>query len=168
MARFRRLLWVGIVAGLAAFAAPSAHAGGTQQFIRGDINLDGLWDIADPVALLNWLFVPGMGTPPPCADSADANDDGAVETSDAIYLLNFLFVPGAPPFPEPLTCGVDPTPDGLDCAMYTACGPGGGVDFGQFVIDLFAATSDETDPEPVNGLDFIFDDDPAIFATLLP
>lgn len=162
----RRLL-LGCALGVAMLQAPDAHAQTQTRFIRGDINIDGLWDIADPIALLNWLFVPGAGVEPPCADSADANDDGVVELSDALYQLNFLFLPGGPPFPEPTTCGVDPTDDALDCDRYDFC-PQMGVDFNQFVIGLFATTSDDADPVDVNGIDFFFDDDPTAYAALLP
>lgn len=88
-----------------------------EQFIRGDINQDGGFDIGDPVTLLGSLFVPG--TPPSmCQDAEDANDDGSIDLSDGIFLLSALFVAGSPT-PTPAACGVDPTPaDALDCASY--------------------------------------------------
>ena len=39
--------------------------------------------------------------------------------------------------------------------------------FSQFVQDQFAATADDTDPEPVDDVDFAFDEDPAAFDSLL-
>ncbi|MEM7261744.1 MAG: dockerin type I domain-containing protein [Planctomycetota bacterium] len=146
----------------------SALAGTESQFIRGDVNIDGDVDIADPVALLQWMFIPGGGSPPECADSADANDDGAIDMADVIYSLSAQFVAGAPPIPAPNTCGIDATPDLLTCDSFDLCPDVmTGVDFNQFVLDRFAETSDFTEPTPVNLLTFIFNDDPAAFDALL-
>ncbi len=61
-----------------------------------DCNEDGLLDIADPVCLLNHLFV---NLPPtlPCGPLGslnlfDANADGAIDISDAVWKLNWMFV----------------------------------------------------------------------------
>lgn len=83
-------------------------------FIRGDLNASGSVNLADGVALLSALFVPG--TPPlECDDVGDANDDGNLNLQDPVYLLNAIFVPTAPPLPAPSTCGADPTPDPINC-----------------------------------------------------
>ncbi len=90
-------------------------------FLRGDANQDGVVNITDAVATLDFLF---LGDPASlaCGDAADSNDDGAVNLSDAIMTLNFLFLGGAAiPLPGPESCGVDPTQDGLDCASFAAC-----------------------------------------------
>lgn len=84
------------------------------EFVRGDANGDGGFDLSDAVFLLSYLFLGGPH--PPCEDAADADDAGTLEITDAIYILGHLFL-GAPaprpPFPKP---GTDPTPDGLeDC-----------------------------------------------------
>ncbi len=85
-------------------------------FVRGDANSDGGFDISDPVFTLSALFVPGSA-PSSCEDASDANDDGTVDISDSVYSLSALFVTGSPqpslPYPA---CGIDPTPDMLDCA----------------------------------------------------
>lgn len=98
-------------------------------FLRGDANGDDSIDIADAVAVLAVLFVPG--TPPlECPDIGDANDDGNFDISDGIYLLSFLFVPGSPPPADPYPAdGDDPTPDSLlpDCAPIGPTGPRGFV-----------------------------------------
>lgn len=83
-------------------------------FIRGNANGDSTVDLADPVFILNHLFL-GGADPRPCLDAADANDDGGVDVTDAIFVLNFLFLGGdrpQAPFPFP---GADPTADGNDC-----------------------------------------------------
>ena len=86
------------------------------DFRRGDVNSDGFFNLADPIACLQVLFVPGQAFTP-CEDSMDANDDGLLDLSDPITVLSFLFgtgVPMAAPFPD---CGTDPTPDMLDCQL---------------------------------------------------
>ncbi|MFQ5654048.1 MAG: hypothetical protein ACE5GW_04880, partial [Planctomycetota bacterium] len=92
-----------------------------DQFIRGDVNADGTFNIADPVSLLSELFVPG--TPPgPCADAGDVNDDGSKNIADAVSALSSLFVPGTPPPSAPHPgCGPDPSDDTLDCADFPPC-----------------------------------------------
>ncbi len=87
------------------------------QFIRGDFNNDGLVNISDPSALLNFLFIGGPNTS--CRDTADGNGDLAVNLSDAIWVLGFLFL-GQPPPPAPFPeCGV--IEGGLGCDSYAPC-----------------------------------------------
>ncbi|MEM7164839.1 MAG: dockerin type I repeat-containing protein [Planctomycetota bacterium] len=111
----RQLLQVAVLIGVFSLV-PTATFG----FIRGDANSDGSVSIADPIALLNVLFVPG--TPPlACADAGDGNDDGALNIADAVYVLNALFVPGSSPIPAPYpTSGTDPTPDSLPSCAPTS------------------------------------------------
>lgn len=91
------------------------------QFIRGDANADFGVNIADAVFILDHLFT--QGPAPTCRDTADTNDDGMLNIADPIALLGYLFSQGLPP-PEPFgACGVDPTPDPLDCASYVFCQP---------------------------------------------
>ncbi len=81
------------------------------RFLRGDTTGDRTIDLADPIAVLAYLFS-GLERLS-CPDAADANDDGTLNLGDPVYLLQFLFAGGAPPrppYPEP---GVDPTPDDL-------------------------------------------------------
>jgi len=83
-------------------------------FLRGDVNMDGVINMADANYLLAALFVAGSPQPP-SQDAADANDSGSVEIADAMYILNYLFSNGPqPPAPFPAP-GQDPTPDGLGC-----------------------------------------------------
>ncbi len=95
-------------------------------FHRGDPDGSGALDLADPVFLLEHLFL--GGAPPNCLESADANNDGAVDVSDAVFLLSFLFVGGEeppPPGPPGRPCGREPekwdSQFGLGCASYPRC-----------------------------------------------
>lgn len=89
---------------------------GPPDFIRGDCNGDGGFDISDAIASLGGLFSGGVTN---CKDACDCNDDGNYDISDPISALANLFSGGpAPtaPFPD---CGPDPTADPLDCLSYT-------------------------------------------------
>ena len=90
-------------------------------FVRGDSNGDGGINLADVINSLFFTFnIPGGISP--CDDASDVNDDGILNLADGIFLLNYLFQPPAPPPPEPFpNCGIDPTPDGLDCASFPPC-----------------------------------------------
>ena len=100
-------------------------AGGTQKPM--DFNQDGNYDISDPTALLNHLFLGGAA--PPCADNSvehpaniallDANGDGAIDISDAIHALGFLFLGGQ----RPSMCLDDECPCILivDCPDNASC-----------------------------------------------
>ena len=103
--------------------SPSNRDGGTAEraagfgytgpsFIRGDVDGDGVPDLTDAIAVLEYLFRHGVV---PCEKAADSNDDGFLDLSDAIAVLFYLFS-GGPSIPEPFpTAGQDPTPDGLSC-----------------------------------------------------
>ena len=104
----------------------------SQLFLRGDTNRDGRFDLLDPLALLEFLFL--GATELGCPDAADFDDDGLVELNDAIAPFNTLFLDAtaAPADPWP-HFGVDPTIDRLPCeaplpTLGTAeADPGGGV-----------------------------------------
>ncbi len=99
--------------------SPSIGEDPGYPFRRGDMNASGGVDLSDAVAILGYLFL-GVN-PPTCMDAADWNDDGFLDISDAIDLLNFFFLGGRgsrPPYPD---CGIDPTPDGIDCSSYEPC-----------------------------------------------
>ena len=104
-----------------------------EDFSRGDCNLDDLVNIADAVNALGILF--GGSGPALCPDACDINDDGALDIADPIALLALLFGSGGQP-PDPLSCGQDPTPDGLDCpqtspdCQNSGCVPGSVCDDG--------------------------------------
>ena len=82
------------------------------EFIRGDANGDAALDIADPIAILQYLFEGGSTD---CLAALDANDSDQVNIADPIAVLATLFS-GAGPLAAPYpTCGVDPTPGMLTC-----------------------------------------------------
>ncbi len=88
-------------------------------FVRGDFNDDSHLDIADPVSVLDYLFLGGDSAG--CLDAGDANDDGAVDIADALSTLGYLFLGAAAPrapFPD---CGRDPTADALSCETRSSC-----------------------------------------------
>ena len=88
------------------------------EFVRGDANVDGTFDVADPIRSFEVLFAAGFS---PCLRALDANDDGAVDLADPIYSLAFLFSAGpAPTAPYP-GCGGDPTADLLSCGSFGIC-----------------------------------------------
>ena len=82
--------------------------GGGGQFRRGDANSDAAVNLADAVAIFNFLFL--GGDEPTCLDASDTNDaDDALNLTDGVYLLNFLFLGGDPiPDPGPFDCGPEP------------------------------------------------------------
>jgi hypothetical protein len=70
--------------------------------------------------VLSYLFAGAV--PAPCIAAADATDDGAVNITDGVFLLLHLFRSGEV-LPAPFSsCGVDLTPDALDCSAFAACG----------------------------------------------
>jgi hypothetical protein len=82
------------------------------DFVRGDVNGDGIVSLADAYFLVNWLHRGGPA--PECPDAADADDDGKVDIADPIATLTSLFLAGSA-LPAPRSPGLDPTPDALDC-----------------------------------------------------
>jgi len=88
------------------------------EFQRGDINQDGMVDIADPVQGLAAQF---QGLLTTCMLAEDVNDDGVVNIADPIYQLTNLFSMGPNPNAPFRVCGLDPTPDSLTCVSHAQC-----------------------------------------------
>ena len=89
-------------------------------FLRGDVNADGVFDIADPMGVVFYLME--GASEPTCMKSADFDDSGWVDLTDAVNGLHYLFVPGSPePSSPSRRCGLDPTPDFLGCDVYPGC-----------------------------------------------
>ena len=87
------------------------------DFIRGDANDDGGFNIADAIFILNALFV--TGSPEiSCKDAADANADGGNNIADAIYVLTALFSMGPPPPAPHPACGAAEL---MGCDIYNSC-----------------------------------------------
>jgi hypothetical protein len=94
-----------------------------EQFLRGDANADTDVAMADAIFTLRALYVPNSDSLP-CLDAGDSDDNGLIEMADAIFTLRHLYVPDSPkpPPPGPDTCGIDPTPDDLDCISHPCMG----------------------------------------------
>lgn len=88
-------------------------------FRRGDANVDGIVDLADPLHMLFVLFVDGRS--PLCERSFDTNDDGRLDVSDVVATLEYLFRGGPPPAAPFPWCGEDPTADALTCSGEGSC-----------------------------------------------
>jgi parallel beta helix pectate lyase-like protein len=85
-----------------------------NYFRRGDLDGNGRRDVIDVLLLLRTLFA---GQALRCQKPADSDDTGELDLNDVVFGLNFLFLHG-PDFPNPSTsCGLDPTPDMLDCDL---------------------------------------------------
>lgn len=112
---------------LVMLTTPFAHvcsAGpGDPEFVRGDTNADGMFNIADIINLLGVLFPSGSPSALTCDDSGDTNDDGMLNIADAVNGLGVLFPSGSPAsIPAPFgACGVDPTMDALGCDAFAPC-----------------------------------------------
>lgn len=87
------------------------------DFIRGDVDQDGNFDIADAITTLNHLFV----FPIDCSDIADLDDSGTVSLTDVILGLNFIFGGGAVPAAPYPGCGPDPTPSAGCAGVHAQC-----------------------------------------------
>jgi hypothetical protein len=58
--------------------------------VPGDANNDSVFNVADPVFLINYLFIEG---PEPCVcEAADCNNDGVINIADVIKMINCLFI----------------------------------------------------------------------------
>jgi len=93
------------------------------QFLRGDANDDGKFDIADAIRIIrDPRVVPGLGgNAIPCTDAGDVNDDEILSLADAVYLISWQFQlqEGFPPPPHPFPdCGMD------DDLSVESCPPG--------------------------------------------
>jgi len=113
------------------------YAPGEQEFIRGDVNEDGVVNMPDVSRCY-------AGPPFSCDDAADVNDDGVWNTLDCNYLSNWLMGIGPPPPPPFPDCGLDPTLDGLGCAHFPPCpsGPGEWVRVGGHYVTVAGVCSD--------------------------
>ncbi|MBN1420302.1 MAG: hypothetical protein JXP34_16095 [Planctomycetes bacterium] len=92
----------------------------SPAFIRGDANVDGKVDIADPIYTLSYVM--GSGIQPRCLNAMDMNDSGAVDIADPCFMLEYLFRSGDPmpsPFPK---VGLDDTKPEVSCSAYRPCG----------------------------------------------
>ena len=97
---------------------------GAQEFVRGDSNFDGSFNVADAVTMLEHLFLGGTVY---CRDSMDLDDNGTLDLADTISAINALYLGGSQPeapFPD---CGEDPSADALNCDSYALCNLGDAI-----------------------------------------
>ena len=84
-------------------------------FVRGDATADGIINVGDVIASLDYLFIGNFD--PPCQDALDVDDSGLVDIGDPIAAMNYLFQGGSPPPPpEPVNPAADPTADLIGCS----------------------------------------------------
>jgi hypothetical protein len=88
------------------------------QFLRGDANADGSFDVSDVVTSLDFIF---EGDDVYCVQALDSNDDESVNIADAVFSLAALFAGGAEPAPPGAVCGLDETSGILGCEVFPAC-----------------------------------------------
>jgi hypothetical protein len=74
-----------------------------ERYIRGDVNGDGVINVADVVYLINYLFIDGPAPQPLAAGDANCNE--VVDIVDVVYLINYLFIDGPPPCEPPRDSG---------------------------------------------------------------
>ena len=68
------------------------------EYWPGDVNFDGVKDVADVVYLLNYIYKGGPIPPHPI--TADMNGpDRVLDIEDVVYLLNYLYKRGPAPLP---------------------------------------------------------------------
>jgi parallel beta-helix repeat protein/predicted outer membrane repeat protein len=65
--------------------------------IPGDVNSDGVLDIADIISFVDYAFQ--GGPPPPVMATADVVCDHSLDIADLIYLVMYMFQHGPPPQP---------------------------------------------------------------------
>jgi hypothetical protein len=107
------------------------------DFIRGDVNGDGMVNLADLHALTRAMYIDEVTQwwavhPLPCLNAADVNDDGEIMIQDVWMLTDRVHLGSLPPPPFP-AIGPDPTPNPpgrfgsppLDCESY---GGGSAID----------------------------------------
>ncbi len=66
-----------------------------QPYGRGDVNKDGIIDVADVMYLINYLFIGGSAPDPLWL--GDATCDDVVDVADVMNLINYLFIGGSAP-----------------------------------------------------------------------
>lgn len=92
------------------------------EFVRGECNNDGSFDLADVIFLLGHLFPPsGMPSALPCVDACDSNNDGSTDLADAVASLAALFGNPTTPLPGSGSCEPDTGNDSLECTVYDGC-----------------------------------------------
>ena len=68
-----------------------------QGYTVGDLNDDGIINVGDVVALINYLYRGGLPPAHPC--TGDVNWDTIINVGDVVSLINYLYRGGLPPNP---------------------------------------------------------------------
>ncbi|GEM_PF-5004904 len=77
-------------------SSPAAHGSSAMEdFLCGDANGDGVWNISDAVYLVAYIF--SHGPAPDLYAAGDGNCDQTVNISDAVYLVAYIFAAGPAP-----------------------------------------------------------------------
>jgi hypothetical protein len=84
-----------LVNGTSTLALSNGSATGYLVCLGGDVNGDGLVNVADVFYLINYLFAGGPA--PICPTSGNVSGDTTTDVSDVFYLINYLFAGGPPP-----------------------------------------------------------------------
>jgi hypothetical protein len=95
---------------------------GAADFVRGDVNGDGVVSMADGQTMFNYFYF-GHTSPSPadCPAAWDSDGSGAIDASDPINLLNFVVLDGTPP-PAPFPAAGRPN-SGETCDSYGGGSP---------------------------------------------
>jgi hypothetical protein len=125
-------LGLGLVLACDVCLGPTREA--RANFVRGDVDANGIVDFNDAINGLIYLFL-GFFIPP-CLKAADVNDTEIVDITDSLDLLVWLFLGSFPPpvptpldvtllpnpvYDAPTSCAPDSTPGGLGCAAFPPC-----------------------------------------------
>mgnify|MGYP001636542771 CR=1 FL=1 len=86
-------------------------------YYRGDVNQDGVENVADIIYEVNYLFKLGP-RPIEFVDQGDVNGDDKTTVSDVVYIVNYLFKGGPAPIDKNRFFTVSPFVD----ARYKALG----------------------------------------------
>ncbi len=130
-----------VLALAALWAAPSFA---DDDFVRGDVNGDGIVTIADSVNL-NWYLFMG-GDPPLCFQACDANIDDHLNIADAISILGYLFAGKRIP-----TYEEEPPSDALTCESGLHQSPSLDTGVGLALDEVVAAEEEIVVPLRVFG-----------------
>ncbi len=92
---------------------------GPSPYVRGDMNTDGVVDIADVFTAEDYLFL--GGEEPQCVAALDSNNDDQLDIADLIFLLSYLFLSGDEPQAPFPNCG--PAPDDIEFGCESSACP---------------------------------------------
>ena len=114
------IAWNGTVGTIQTQVCGSITLIGGTAILRGDVNDDGTFNLADPVTLISHLFPTGVPAVLNCDDAADTNVDETLTLADVIAMLDSLFGLTPSPLPGPYPdCG--PAQTTIGCNHFDSC-----------------------------------------------